>query len=167
MPTRIGLTRRLQALRALGWTTSEVARITGLYRATIRRVTNDERCTVTAPTARAIIWGYARASHRTPPATTERACAAVDQVRRHAIGRGWAPPMAWDDIDDPRETPTGIRRTGSSEIAGVDEAILLLQLGVAPDEVARRLGVQRSSLGRRLRRAQEHKWAALVERKHP
>lgn len=167
MATRFGITRRLQALRALGWTNSQIARLTGLYRATIRRIINDPHCMITPATARAITLTYERAAHHPPQPRTAQQEAAVDQVRRSALDRGWAPPMAWDDIDDPRETPTGIRRPGVSATADVDEAILLLQLGTSPDEVTRRLGVQRASLGRRLRRAQEHKWAALVERKHP
>ena len=164
MATPIGLTRRLQALYALGWTTNEVARITGLTAATVRRLAR-EQSTSSPPTEMKILHAYARASSRVPHPRDDEQRAELARRRTMAYERGWAPPYAWDDIDDPTATPKGVRRPGKTfPIVGVDEALLLLQLGVAPIEVARRLAVQPQSLARRLRRAQLHKWASLVER---
>lgn len=163
--TRIGITRRLQALRALGWSTSQIATITGLYTATVTRITNDPHVRITEPTMRRVVAGYARTETRLPPARDARERQQVAALRNGAQERGWAPPHAWDNIDDPDEQPKGVRTSSTVFVVGVDEAVLLLQLGVHPSEVARRLGVKRESLARRLRRAKQHKWAAAVERK--
>ena len=164
MATPIGLTRRLQALHALGWSTNEVARITGLTAATVRRLARAEG-SMSPPTEMKILHGYARASARVPHPRDDEHRAELARRRLKAYEQGWAPPYAWDDIDDESATPKGVRRPGNSvPIVGIDEAVLLLQLGVAPLEVARRLGVKPFSLARRLRRAQLHKWASMVER---
>lgn len=163
MLTRVGLTRRLQALRALGWAPSQLARLTGLPVAAVVRLCHDDTTPVTEPDARAIIDVYTRTSARLPPRRTPVEARAVDQARTAAAAKAWAPPFAWDDIDHDQH-PSGVRPVRDHpEVPTVDEAILLMQLRVAPSEVARRLGVKPESLARRLRRAKEHRWARYVE----
>lgn len=160
--TRVGITRRLQALRALGWSTMQIARLTGLYPDTVRRITNDPTAPIHPTTARRIVTAYGRAAHHVPPDSRTHQ---VQQLRRDAYGRGWAPPYAWDRIDDPQEAAKGVRDPDEhASIAAVDEALLLLRLGVLPEQAAQRLGVQQASLARRLRRAGETRWARVMER---
>lgn len=33
----------------------------------------------------------------------------VEWIKSYAAGKGYAPPLAWDDIDDPNERPKGVR----------------------------------------------------------
>ena len=162
-PTRLGITRRIQALRATGWSTVQISRLTGLNTVTVRAIGLDETRRITPATAQAVYAAYQRAAYRQPPSRRPDEIRVVTQVRADAKRRGWAPPMAWDDIDHD-DRPKGIRRGRSGPI-DLDDVLRLLRAGVAPEEVADRVGVQVSSLGRRLRRQGYRSWAAYVERK--
>lgn len=92
-----GTRRRLQALLACGWS---VPRLAGLLRRRPDRfgelLTAD---TVVVTTARAVHALYDDLWDAAPPQTTvsERTQAAA--ARSDAQKHGWAPPLAWDDID--------------------------------------------------------------------
>lgn len=90
-----GTARRIRALMAIGWTAAGIAAhgpwATGdalLELAKRQRIHIDNRnevariyddlCMTPGPSA---------------------------NTRRRALAKGWAPPLAWDDIDDPAETP--------------------------------------------------------------
>jgi hypothetical protein len=95
----LGLIRRRQALAAMGYNWSELAAHYGravtvlrghLERPTVQKATfqrwvrlYDALCTIPGPSSRA---------------------------RFYARRMGWAPPLAWDDIDNPRERPKGVHR---------------------------------------------------------
>lgn len=136
-----GATRRLQALAVMGWDTSTLAARAGLRATALMAIRNGERATVSVALDAAVRQVFAEVCmSRGPSART------VDiAVRRH----GWAPPLAWDDIDDPAERPRGMHRERSAP-AGVDEiAVARAMAGPAstPDLTAqeRRLVVGRLS----------------------
>lgn len=164
--TRIGITRRLQALQAMGWTQSQIARAAGLCRASIQRLTNDEESRVNATTALAVVEVYQQLSWRTPPQRRPDQVRMVTLIRRGARQRGFIPPAAWDHIDDPDELPRGAKALReTSRPAPLDDALNLLRAGVRPEDVAARCGVSATSLARRLRRNGHHLWAAACERR--
>lgn len=61
------------------------------------------RMTVTAHTAAAVAAVYDElwSIHGTGPGSRA--------LRGRAEREGWPPPMAWDDVDDPQEQPSGVR----------------------------------------------------------
>jgi cobalamin biosynthesis protein CbiG len=72
---------------------------------------------------------------------------------RHARERGWAPPLAWDDIDDPEDRPQGVARERESRPKRneLDDAAVESTLaGLLPRKLTRaeRLEVQRRLRGK-------------------
>lgn len=99
---RIGATRRLQALAAIGWPMTRVADETGLHFVTLACVQRGAQNRIGAQLHRGIVAAYDRL-HMTPGPSV--------RARNDAHRKGWAPPLAWDDIDDPNEIPTGVEPT--------------------------------------------------------
>lgn len=96
-----GAQRRVQALHARGWMAEDLAPVVGLSAVTLERVL--WQATIT-PRAHAIIAAaYELLWNATPPCS--------DLARQHEMARaaanGWAPPMAWDDIDTDPEPQLG------------------------------------------------------------
>lgn len=98
----LGPMRRLQALAALGWTGDAlVAASRGeLARMTVSYLLRGDYQQVSPAVAKAVAALYAALSER--PGGSTRAATA-------ARAKGWAVPAAWDDIDDPKERPKGLR----------------------------------------------------------
>lgn len=77
---------------------------------------------------------------QTVPGIGRRAKASQMRARR----QGWFPPAAWDDIDDPAESPDpailrGYRAERMTSSETLDEAEWLLEAGESPDYVAAQL----------------------------
>lgn len=138
----LGATRRVRALLALGWRHADIEVHAG------RRVHAyaDGRY----PTMRAGIWrdldrAYAALSGKPGPS---------DATRRRAEARGYPPPLAWDDVDDPGEQPTGWRYRPATAVADRAHAVAeLLDAGEGLAEVCRRLETTPETLRRSLERA--------------
>lgn len=103
-----GTRRRLQALMFMGWSATQLAERLGMDRSFIRKVM--DRLQVEGPTARAVRDLFAELSNAAPPNRTRYERMVVSRAQRYARERGWVSAMAWDDIDDPREKPKGVRR---------------------------------------------------------
>lgn len=92
----IGTRRRIRALARLGWPAHEVAARSGMTESQVLRAGRKDR--IRRETAEKIRVAYDEMSMRLGP-------------NRHlslwAAARGYAPPLAWDDIDDPDEVPQG------------------------------------------------------------
>ncbi|GAA2861243.1 hypothetical protein [Nonomuraea rubra] len=101
-----GTRRRVQALVAIGYSLSAQCAVLGRTVNNYYKVLRQPK--VFAETARAVRDLYRELS-RTPAPPSHGATLA----RRHAARNGWLSPMAWDDIDDPREKPKGLRREAS------------------------------------------------------
>lgn len=107
-----GTKRRIQALAWMGWPYRTIAHECGWRSAeavgqTLRR-TYVERAT-----AQAVSAAYERLSMRHGPSR-------LAHVR--AAAKGWAPPLAWDDIDNDPEP------VGAARIAVIDEAAVLRKM---------------------------------------
>ena len=96
--TARGAQRRIRALAARGWTLDEIAR--RLMWADERRdnIHNVEH--VHAWVHQSLSALYEEIWNAEPPAATLSECALRDRTIRRAQRMGWAPPMAWDDIDN-------------------------------------------------------------------
>lgn len=93
--------RRLRALYAVGWTPTIIAETSGIKHQTINDLARG-RDTVLSTTETAIEAAFRKLIVKTAPDTMWSR-----KVRRRAQTSGWAPPGAWDNIDDPHEHPQG------------------------------------------------------------
>lgn len=109
-----GAHRRLQALVVLGWSQAKLAARLDVGRSNFGTMMAGEQITVA--TARRITALYEQLWNSAPPESTHRDKIAASRARNLARARGWAPPLAWDDIDND-EAPDFV---GSAD-AGLDE----------------------------------------------
>lgn len=93
----IGTERRLQALAWMGWSTKEIADRIGENPYYLIQVRNGYRGEVRLVLHRKVAKFYDK--HQMVHFTGPRA----KHVSAVAKLRGWAPPLAWDNIDDERE----------------------------------------------------------------
>ena len=135
----LGTHRRIQALSAIGWAQTVLGPKVGRAPQWANQLL--ARDVIRSATA-AVVDNLYRELHMTPGPSK--------QARLTASRHRWAPPLAWDDIDDPDEKPKLGRRktvTASERIAE------LHQLGIRdPREIAKRLGIQPDSVKQQLRR---------------
>lgn len=98
-----GSHRRLQALVAVGWPQARIAQRLGVTAANMGSLMRRPR--VLASRARAIRDLYEELWDSVPDCNSTQQRLAVTRARAFAVSRGWAVPMAWDNIDDPDEQP--------------------------------------------------------------
>jgi hypothetical protein len=124
----LGTQRRIRALMALGWTGRDISNRCGWASAeATTEITKDRQFVYTATAAK--IAGVYEELCMTPGPSLKGL--------REAARKGWPPPLAWDDIDDPNETPTGWQYVSGDRHADLDD---LLDRGVGVSEAARVLG---------------------------
>ena len=99
----LGTARRLQALMAIGWDQHALAVELGWSHTRVSNLVRRENLQVTAATAARVCAVYERLCM-----TPRWGTGSVRYVRGYAARKGWPPPLAWDDIDDPAETPSGV-----------------------------------------------------------
>ena len=111
-----GARRRLQGLSVAGWSGAAVAAAAGLSQQHLRDVRTGRTKHVLTTTAEKITTATRVLLTREPPAGHATAC-----VRATAQRQGWVSLYAYDDIDDPRETPnvTPLRGGGNADRAVV------------------------------------------------
>lgn len=134
----VGVVRRLQALRATGFTLADIAAELDCTAEAVRHWTKGTQ--VRQETWQKIADLYERLSG---------SVGASEATRRRGQQAGWLLPFEWDgyDIDDPRVTPPRAIRSGRQprdEEAGQrhrDEVERLTALGFSAPEIADRLGV--------------------------
>lgn len=149
--TSIGTVRRFQALMALGWRGPEIALAAGVSINTLRSVVYHESVTVHAATARGVAEAYERMSMGVPTGQY------ANRTRALARIRGWLPPLAWDDIDDPdaepwteTRAPRGVRRERIGDL--IEDFDFLVRQGESEEQAATRLGVRLDSFTDQRRR---------------
>lgn len=137
--TPIGMQRRLQALSALGWSMLEIAQradvnVDGLKRLRSRHAPKFVRTVF----AEAILAVYA--DLHMAPAPQGRSAA---KTRWNARVNGYAPPFAWDDIDDADEAPNDLH--DEVDPKDVDHAVVwrVLQGDVLPANTPERIEIMR------------------------
>lgn len=124
IPAR-GAHRRVQALVTRGWSLSKIARLIGMD------ITNFsglmQRDSVLVGTHRAICEVYEDLWNSEPDRSTPAQEAAFSRSLAMAKRNGWAPPLAWDDIDLDMAPDFG---TPAEEFAADEQAIELACSGV-------------------------------------
>lgn len=100
-----GVQRRIQALMRLGWTAHEIAKSAGwTNRNDVLRILNGQKGKppryVLRQTAYTLCRVFEDMCMTPPPPNTYR-----QRNVNQAVAKGYAPTLAWDNIDDPNETP--------------------------------------------------------------
>ena len=142
----VGTRRRLQALSCNGWSLASLARSAGLTRNALLHITHQRNPRVRKFVADRVSEMYERLWDQ--QATGSQAV----KVRNLASAKGWLPPMAWLDIDDPDEKPDMHSHQDRSEIVA-EEYAHLKSFGESDEQIAERLGIKPASLKRALERA--------------
>lgn len=106
-----GFVRRARALMALGWTQQRIAAELGVDRRNLATMLGSNT-SVSRAHHTAMVNLYDRLCMKVPTQDL-----AARRIRAMAARRCWAVPLAWDNIDNPDETPTG----GVHDGALVDE----------------------------------------------
>lgn len=138
MVSSLGTRRRIRALMALGWRAADISASCGW--STAEAVTILMTRNLVKPETRVRIdLVYEQLCMRLGPSNDNR---------RRALAAGWPPPLAWDDIDDPAERPSGWRyKPMKYRHRDVDEAVVIRALRgevvehttkAERDEIARR-----------------------------
>jgi len=94
-----GTMRRLQALAAIGWPVTRTARDAGVAEAWARGIAGGQHQRINRNVADAIAAVYRARCMQPGPSRLARSVAARN---------GWVTGLAWDDIDNPDEQPTGL-----------------------------------------------------------
>lgn len=134
----LGARRRIQALAVMGWPQKEIAARIGETHKHLSQFIQRER--ITADKARRIAAVYDQLSMTQGPS---------QQCRERAKAAGWLPPLAWDDIDDPDETPD-LGHDGW--VSFMDRYTELRDMGLSHTQIAPRMGIRYESLARGLAR---------------
>lgn len=158
-PSAIGARRRLRALAARSWSPQAIERATGLPALVTEAVVGPNRrgvSRVNPALARTVAAAYDQLWDRDPPTETSAERDAAGVTRAHAVSRGWAPPLAWDDdqidLDDgqPAQKWKPAKRTTRRAIDLVEDAEFVRQHGgyggASIGLIAMRLGVSRDCL---------------------
>lgn len=92
--------RRVRALQALGWTLTHIAQEGGWCDGgSLMRLRSPKTGRVHVDTALRIAGVYRKLSGTPGPS---------ERTRSYARRMGWAPPLAWNNINDPSEVPQGV-----------------------------------------------------------
>lgn len=141
---RLGATRRVRALQRIGWNMPQIAHAADVTPRTIRAIVDPAQGTtlVSRATHDAIDQAY-RALCMTPGPDQRTA--------RMGERRGWVPPLAWDDVDDPVEQPNLDGEPRKLEVADIEWLVRYERH--TWETLAHRFGVKRNSVKSALRRA--------------
>lgn len=108
----VGAARRIQALMALGYSYRDIGAAMGVTHDVPRHIVVMRKY-VRRSTAERVAEVYERLC-MTPAPDSQRAKYARTIARKN----GWAPPLAWDDIDNEAEQPHGHRVCARDDCAG-------------------------------------------------
>lgn len=147
-----GTRRRLQGLVAMGRSLRSLADRLGMSPRQLRELIHgDGGCT--ARTARAVGRLYDELCLVLPPTDTAAQRSGVTRAKAWAAGRGWVPPLAWDD--DTIDYPDAVPNLGAAPKSAVDldDDEFLRVSGVPDEQIAVRMGVTLDGLQAARRRA--------------
>lgn len=154
--TAVGARRRLQALRAAGWPTANLAGALAIPEETVAALVDGEEDAW--PGALALIAALYDRWWRGPQPGDAVDPAEVAASRAEAVRRKWAPALAWDDdrIDKPGARPTGVRRRSGR--VRLEDVEWLARSGLSLDEISQRMGTTPERLDKWCRRRGDPAW---------
>lgn len=121
----LGVHRRLTALIALGYSQGCIGGRLGVTQTRVWQLIHHRSAHVEQETHDRVDSLYESLSMTSPPVSTGREKGTATRARRVAAANGWAPPLAWDNIDDPKESPTGFAGAEKRRPPGdVDKAVV-------------------------------------------
>lgn len=143
----IGLSRRVQALIAIGYTQVDLASRIGIAVDGLSEIVHQKRPWVQVSTAKRISAVFDELQ-MTDAGNSKGNSRARNLARRN----GWAPPLAWDEdtIDNPAAEPQAPKGDDKQEF--LDTYAELKALGLDDNQIAERIGMVRESMKARLRR---------------
>jgi transcriptional regulator with XRE-family HTH domain len=104
----LGSRRRVHALLLAGWTLAQIAREAEVNRHMVESIHRGDRAVVTVRTAQRISAVTTALWERRPPRRTRAERRNITYSQGLAARYGAVPLAAWDDIDDPADTPKGV-----------------------------------------------------------
>ncbi|OOB90318.1 response regulator transcription factor [Rathayibacter sp. VKM Ac-2630] len=160
--------RRIQALHAAGWSFRELDRRIGFPRGKTAFLLTEK--SVMPATFEKVREVFAELELREPPSSTAHERGAIAGARKRAAAEGWAPPLAWDDIDaddapavsgGPVEIDEvivqnlvdGYREPGASYAERREAIATLNGRGLSDAEIAEHLGLTRAAVNKVRERA--------------
>lgn len=103
------VTRRVQALACLGYSATYLAERIGCGRDVIQAILSDRwHAHVRRRVYRGVFDLFTELQMTQRTSDNPRVQASITRTRRLAAANGYAPPAAWDDIDDPTEESKGV-----------------------------------------------------------
>lgn len=153
--TAVGTMRRLQALAFAGWSSLVVAERIGSNVSVMSRLVSGNQTRVRLSTARRVAAVFDELVVTDVPDTHSSRC-----TRSLAAKRGYVSWAAWDNIDDPNDTPSGV---GVPRADRIDEELVerFWRDGLSDREIGERVGCSYRSVFRvRKRMGWETKWVA-------
>jgi len=135
--TTLAAQRRLQALHAIGYTWASLAAETGLTTTAIKDIAYGEFQYLNARNDQVIRSVYERLCMTVPTGATPHHRAAITAARNASTKRGWAPPLAWDNIDNPTEHPKLDAHTDTPKQDTTDHAVIqrVIDTGIKPRQL--------------------------------
>ncbi|WP_028654869.1 hypothetical protein [Nocardioides sp. J54] len=155
----IGAMRRVQALCAIGYALHWQGTRLNYQKANMWALVRGDKPYITGAVDRRIreLYDELCMKPRTSTLSTEKA--SITKAHRMAAREGWAPPLAWDNIDDPDERPNlgapdARNHNGTRPLhLMVEDAEWLADSGLNLTGVLHRLNVNRDTFRDLLRRA--------------
>lgn len=127
--------RRIQALLALGWRHADMQARSGVQTACVM---NQAGRWVTVRTFTRVAVMYEDLWDKPGPSA---------RTRNRAARRGYAPPLAWDDIDDPNQTPDLGERPRPNQVVHLEDVEWVARTHTDDiNLIAARLGVTRDAI---------------------
>lgn len=142
----LGATRRVRALIAAGHRVIDIRDASGVDQTTVSYLIGGKVTGIRAETHLRIDKAFDHLA-MTPGTST----ASINRGRRH----GWALPLAWDNPDDPDETPDS-GDTGSRIEAIIEDTAELARYGHGRAAIAQRLGLTWDAVSRAHQRGGVH-----------
>jgi hypothetical protein len=162
--TAVGMTRRIRALNALGWSSTVIAKHAGVDVENVRRWRRGDRTNSPHRARDALLRTYDELSMRTPSTATPAQRKSVSRTVNEARRNGWVTPLAWEDdtIDDPAAQPIVTEHEHSLDL---DDWLYLVRSGEHPERAAERCGVTLKGIEKAARRHDRHDVLARVYRR--
>lgn len=105
-PSTLGAARRVGALLAQGYSLAHISNVTGIGALTLADIARDRWASIMPATFAAIDAAYRRLAYTPHRPDGRHPRSVATKARRLAAELGHVPAAAWDDIDDPHETPS-------------------------------------------------------------
>lgn len=116
------VSRRIQALIAIGYPMTELSARLGMSQGRVWQYATEYQDRVTVDTFMAVDALFRKLSMTLPPRRTKEEKYAASRAMNTAKRRGYKPPLAWHDIDDPRERP--LKYTNHARKTDIDPVVV-------------------------------------------